>query len=73
MNTSQAFARRIAACVDHAGIWCALLVPAAQAGTTPLMAAPFATAAAGDTIKLSISIAHAVKLEFFQFDWPLTH
>lgn len=68
MNTSHAFERRIAACAAQAGIWLALLVPAAQAAPMPLLAAPFATAAVGDTIKVSISIAHAVDLEFFQFD-----
>lgn len=57
---------RIAACTALAGVWLALLAPAAQAA--PLIAAPFATATVGDTIKVSISIANAVDLEFFQFD-----
>ena len=57
---------RIAACAALAGVWLSLLASAAQAA--PLMAAPFATATVGDTIKVSISIANAVDLGFFQFD-----
>jgi hypothetical protein len=63
MNPIPYLSLRIVRCAALAAIGLALFAPDVRAATGTLIVAPFASTAVGDT-----SVAHAVDLEFFQFD-----